>query len=71
MAEALDLDGLLAALTSVLPAKRPLSLHEPEFAGHEWEYVKECIDTGWVSSVGKFVDRFEAMLAEAAGVKRA
>jgi perosamine synthetase len=46
------------------------ALHEPEFAGREWEYVKECIDTGWVSSVGKMVDRFEAMLAEITGAAR-
>ena len=41
-----------------------LSLHEPTFRGREWDYVKECLDTGWVSSVGKFVDRFEKMLSE-------
>ena len=29
----------------------------PHLAGNEWKYVKECLDTGWVSSVGKFVDR--------------
>lgn len=46
-------------------------LHEPCFAGHEWDYVKECIDTGWVSSVGSYVDRFERDLAEYTGVKRA
>ena len=39
-------------------------MHEPRFAGREWDYVKECLDTGWVSSAGKFVDRFEEMLAE-------
>lgn len=39
------------------------ALHEPLFAGNEWQYVKECLDTGWVSSVGKFVDRFECDLA--------
>jgi len=48
-----------------------ISLHEPLFAGNEWEYVKECLDTGWVSSVGKFVDRFENDLAKYTGVKRA
>src|SRR5262245_50061281 len=32
-------------------AAQPLALHEPEFAGREWDYVKECLDTGWVSSV--------------------
>jgi perosamine synthetase len=33
--------------------------------------VKECLDTGWVSSVGAFVDRFEAMMAERAGCRHA
>lgn len=49
----------------------PLSLHEPYFRGNENAYVKECIDTGWVSSVGKFVDRFEQELADYTGMKRA
>ncbi|MGM4906770.1 LegC family aminotransferase [Tardiphaga sp. 866_E4_N2_1] len=47
---------------------RPVALHEPRFAGREWEYVKETIDSGWVSSVGKFVDEFERRLAEYCGV---
>src|SRR3989338_8754699 len=46
-------------------------LHEPLFSGNEWKYVKECLDTGWVSSVGKFVDRLEADLAAYTGVRRA
>lgn len=49
----------------------PVGLHEPQFSGREWDYVKECIDTGWVSSVGKFVDRFEADLAQACDVRHA
>lgn len=48
-----------------------VGLHVPTFAGNEWTYLKECIDTGWVSSVGKFVDRFEADLAAYCGVERA
>src|SRR5262245_32502057 len=44
-----------------------LSLHEPEFAGREWEYVKDCIDTGWVSSAGAYVDRFERDLVDYTG----
>ncbi|MEM7353342.1 MAG: LegC family aminotransferase [Acidobacteriota bacterium] len=40
----------------------PLSV--PEIRGKEWDYVKECLDTNWVSSVGAFVDRFEAAAAE-------
>jgi perosamine synthetase len=48
-----------------------LPLHEPCFQGNEWTYVKECIDTGWVSSVGKFVDTFEKKLAEFTGANYA
>ncbi|AWK90296.1 LegC family aminotransferase (plasmid) [Azospirillum thermophilum] len=48
-----------------------MPLHEPVFAGNEWAYVKDCLDTGWVSSVGSYVDRFEAMLAERCGVAHA
>lgn len=39
----------------------------PEIRGNEWHYVKECLDTGWVSSAGAYVDRFEACLAERVG----
>lgn len=68
----LDMQALLEALNSVRPAGKDfLALHEPCFAGNEWRYVKECLDTGWVSSVGKFVDRFEEDLAAFTGVKRA
>lgn len=57
-------------LQNILPAKHGrVSLHEPCFSGNEWSYVKECLDTGWVSSVGKFVDRFEEDLAAYTGVK--
>lgn len=42
-------------------------LHAPVFAGREWEYVKNTLDTGWVSSVGAYVDRFEEMLREITG----
>jgi perosamine synthetase len=63
---------VLAAVRRVLgPADAPLALHEPEFAGRDWEYVKECIDTGWVSSVGAFVDRFERELAAFTGAAHA
>ena len=49
----------------------PVSLHEPSFAGNEWRYVKECLDSTFVSSVGMFVDRFEAELASFTGAKHA
>ena len=48
-----------------------LPLHIPVFGKNAATYVNECITTGWVSSVGKFVDRFEEDLAEFTGAKRA
>jgi perosamine synthetase len=47
----------------------PLSI--PHLAGNEWPYIKECLDTGWVSSVGSFVDRFEREFAAKLGSKAA
>jgi perosamine synthetase len=46
-------------------------LHEPRFYGNESRYVQECIDSTFVSSVGKFVDRFEKELANYTGAKYA
>jgi len=48
-----------------------IPLHVPIFIGNEKKYLNECIDTTFVSSVGKFVDRFEEMIAEYTGVKKA
>ena len=65
-------EDILGVLRGVLPAgEEMVPLHEPVFQGNEWAYVKECIDSGWVSSAGKYVDRFEEMLAEYTGVRRA
>lgn len=65
-------EAVLTTIKDVLSSHRAaIGLHEPLFKGKEWEYVKECLDIGWVSSVGKFVDRFEKELAEYTGVKRA
>ena len=47
--------------------KIPLSV--PSLKGNEWEYVKECLDTGWVSSVGKYVDEFEERLQATTGAR--
>ena len=46
-------------------------LHEPTFAGNEWLYLKECLDSTFISSAGKFVDRFEVELAAYTGAKHA
>jgi len=45
----------------------PLSV--PNIAGNEWKYVKDCLDTGWISSVGSYVSQFEQMVADFAGAK--
>lgn len=50
------------------PADRPfIPLCEPFLGGNEWAYVKDCLDTGWVSSVGKYVDQFEERFASYLG----
>lgn len=45
----------------------PLSI--PNISGNEWKYVKECLDTGWVSSVGSYVDQFEQRVSEYVGTE--
>lgn len=47
----------------------PLSV--PSVNGNEWKYVKDCLDTGWVSSAGGYVDLFERKIAEYTGAKYA
>jgi perosamine synthetase len=60
-----DLEAAPIAIAgSTVPA---IPLCVPQISGNEWTYVKECLDTGWVSSVGSFVDRFEKMCAAAVG----
>ena len=36
----------------------------PEIRGNEWKYIKQCLDTNWVSSAGPIVGQFERMVAE-------
>jgi perosamine synthetase len=49
------------------PSPGFIPLIVPEIRGNEWRYVKECLDTNWVSSVGAFVDRFERDIATRVG----
>lgn len=46
-------------------------LHVPFFSGNEKKYLNECIDTTFVSSVGKFVDKFEESVSNYTGAKKA
>lgn len=59
---------IVAAVRSVV-GQEPAALHEPRFEGNEWLYLKECLDSTFVSSAGRFVDRFEAQLASYTGAK--
>ncbi|MAF97988.1 MAG: aminotransferase DegT [Micavibrio sp.] len=67
-----NVSQIVEAVKTVLGDKDDfIALHEPLFQGRENEYLKDCIDTGWVSSVGAYVDRFSDDLAKRCGVKYA
>lgn len=53
------------------PNQEFIPLHEPRFVGNEKKYVIDCIDSTFVSSVGKYVDDFEKHIAEYTGAKYA
>ena len=46
---------------------RVIPLSVPSISGNEWKYIKDCLDTEWVSSVGAYVNRFESVLSELVG----
>jgi perosamine synthetase len=58
-------------IREIYQTKDFIPLHAPTFGGNEKKYLNECIDSTFVSSVGKFVDSFEQKLAEYTGAKRA
>ncbi|HEY7894276.1 MAG TPA: LegC family aminotransferase [Gemmatimonadaceae bacterium] len=59
-----------APIADCAPAvSSPIQLCVPEIRGNEWAYIKECLDTNWVSSVGEYVDRFERSLASVTGAR--
>jgi perosamine synthetase len=49
--------------------KREIPVSAPVINGNEWRYIKECLDTGWVSSVGGYVTRFEDAVARYLGTR--
>lgn len=63
-------DQIVNAIRSVV-GEGNVALHEPRFAGNEWAYLKDCLDSTFVSSVGRYVDRFEADLANYTGARHA
>ena len=58
-------------IKSLYPSENPVPLHAPRFAGNEKKYVIDAIDSTFVSSVGKYVDRFEEMICKITGAKYA
>ena len=56
-------------IRSIYKTDKFIPLHEPRFHGNEKKYLNECIDSTFVSSVGKFVDRFEIEIANYTGAK--
>lgn len=66
-----DLKNIVSFIQDTFKTKGFIPLHEPRFIGNEKKYVTECIDSTYVSSVGKFVDKFEELTAEYTGAKRA
>jgi perosamine synthetase len=58
-------------IKSKFPGQEFVPLHEPRFYGNEKKYLIDCIDSTYVSSVGKYVDEFEKRMAEYAGAKHA
>ena len=68
-ADSVDQKILSAVQTVLGQDKNTIALHQPEFSGNEWKYVKNCLDVGWVSSVGAYVDQFENDLCDYTGAK--
>ena len=64
-------NSLLLSEPGVPAVSGSIPLCVPEIRGNEWKYIKECLDTNFVSSVGPFVDRFERELAARVGAKYA
>ena len=58
-------------IQDIYKTKEFIPLHEPKFVGNEKKYVNDCIDSTFVSSVGKYVDRFEKEFAQYVGSKYA
>ncbi len=58
-------------IKSIYNSDKFIPLHEPRFIGNEKKYIKECIESTFVSSVGKFVDEFEEKIAVYTGAKHA
>ena len=64
-------DDVVQFIQSIYKTTESIPLHEPRFLGNEKKYLNECIDSTFVSSVGKFVDELEKNIAQYTGVNYA
>ena len=64
-------EDIINFIQKTYKTKNFIPLHEPKFFGNEKKYLNECIDSTFVSSVGKYVDIFEKKIAEYTGAKYA
>lgn len=74
MKASVDSNGFIAQIVGAIRevvGPEQVALHEPRFDGNEWIYLKECLDSNYVSSAGKFVDQFEQSLTNYTGAKYA
>ena len=67
----MDYQSVIDFIRSLYPNRETVPLHEPYFGGNEKKYVLDCIESTFVSSVGKYVDRFEEMIKDFTGAKYA
>ncbi|MBD3796591.1 MAG: LegC family aminotransferase [Campylobacterales bacterium] len=65
------MEQIVNFIQKLYQTKEFIPLHEPRFRGNEKQYLNECIDSAFVSSVGAFVDRFEHDFASYVGSKYA
>lgn len=64
-------ESILECIRQKFAKEGPLALHEPCFSGKEKSYVLGCIDSTFVSSVGRYVDEFERRVADFVGSRHA
>ena len=62
---------ILSIIESLYPNEKPIPLHAPRFLGNEKEYLAECIDSTFVSYVGRFVSDFEEQIKSLTGARNA
>ena len=64
-------NDVIGFIQNLYPERGSIPLHEPKFICNEKKYLKECIDSTFVSSVGKFVDKFEENISNYTGIRYA